>query len=132
MSKNFVQLIKQIAMDSVKAAKICDYVTGVITSVDPLKVKITNSFEIEGEFLVVPQSMTDHEVEITIKKEYGWKTKDKSGGSGEDAFATHSHDVALDKAKIKIHNALKAGDKVLMIRKSGGQEFVIIDKVVDE
>ena len=67
-SGNLVQLIKKIAMDAVRAAKMCDYVTGVVTSEDPLKVKITNSFEIGEEFLMVPQSMTDHEVEVTIKK----------------------------------------------------------------
>ena len=128
-SGNMVQLIKKIAMDAVRAAKMCDYVTGVVTSADPLKVKITNAFEIGDEFLVVPQSMTDHEVEITVKKEYGWKTKDQSDGS---AAASHNHDIVLEKVKIKIHNALKAGDEVLMMRKSGGQEFVVIDKVVEE
>lgn len=111
-------------MDAVRAAKMCDYVTGVVTSKDPLKVKITNSFEIGEEFLVVPQSMTDHEVEVTIKKEYGWKTKDRSGGAGDD--------IVLENVKIMIHNSLKAGDEVLMMRKSGGQEFVVIDKVVKE
>lgn len=123
-SGNLVQLIKKIAMDAVRAAKMCDYVTGVVTSEDPLKVKITNSFEIGEEFLVVPQSMTDREVEVTIKKEYGWKTKNRSGGTGDD--------IVLENVKIMIHNALKAGDEVLMMRKSGGQEFVVIDKVVKE
>nr|UWD76695.1 MAG: Protein of unknown function (DUF2577) [Bacteriophage sp.]UWG11962.1 MAG: Protein of unknown function (DUF2577) [Bacteriophage sp.]UWG21595.1 MAG: Protein of unknown function (DUF2577) [Bacteriophage sp.] len=123
-SGNLVQLIKKIAMDAVRAAKMCDYVTGVVTSEDPLKVKITNSFEIGEEFLMVPQSMTDHEVEVTIKKEYGWKTKNRSGGTGDD--------IVLENVKIMIHNALKAGDEVLMMRKSGGQEFVVIDKVVKE
>lgn len=127
-SGNLVQLIKKIAMDAVRAAKMCDYVTGVVTSEDPLKVKITNSFEIGNEFLVVPQSMTDHEIEVTIEKEYGWKTKVQSGGSG----TSHNHDIALEKVKIKVHNALKAGDEVLMMRKSGGQEFVVMDKVVKE
>ena len=123
-SGNLVQLIKKIAMDAVRAAKMCDYVTGVVTSEDPLKVKITNSFEIGEEFLMVPQSMTYHEVEVTIKKEYGWKTKNRSGGTGDD--------IVLENVKIMIHNALKAGDEVLMMRKSGGQEFVVIDKVVKE
>ena len=123
-SGNLVQLIKKIAMDAVRAAKMCDYVTGVVTSEDPLKVKITNSFEIGEEFLMVQQSMTDHEVEVTIKKEYGWKTKNRSGGTGDD--------IVLENVKIMIHNALKAGDEVLMMRKSGGQEFVVIDKVVKE
>ena len=71
-SGNLVQLIKKIAMDAVRAAKMCDYVTGVVTSEDPLKVKITNSFEIGEEFLVVPQSMiSKHDIEAIIKKEYG-------------------------------------------------------------
>lgn len=131
-NSNLVQLIKQIAMDAVNTAKMCDYQTGVVTSIKPLKIKITNSLEIGSEFLVVPQSMTDYEMEISIDKKYGWKTQDKAGGSGESAFASHMHEIALEKVKVKVHNALKKGDRVLMLRKSGGQQFVIIDKVVDE
>lgn len=52
------------------------------------------------------------------------ETKNRSGGTGDD--------IVLENVKIMIHNALKAGDEVLMMRKSGGQEFVVIDKVVKE
>ena len=38
--------------------------------------------------------------------------------------------ISGSEQKIKMNNALKKGDKVLMIRKWGGQDFIIVDKVV--
>jgi len=34
------------------------------------------------------------------------------------------------KQTMKVFNALKKGDKVVMIRKWGGQDYIVIDKVV--
>ena len=43
---------------------------------------------------------------------------------------SHSHKVVSSKDKtITIHNALKIGDKVALIRKTGGQSYFILDKI---
>ena len=44
-SSNFTQLIKQIAMDAVRASKPCDYEIGTVTRTSPLVVKKSNEIE---------------------------------------------------------------------------------------
>ena len=131
-NSSLIQLIKQMAVEAVRASKPCDYIVGSVTETDPLKIKVSNTLILEEEFLDLTRNGTDYETVVSITKEYDWKTQDKSGGSGYSAFETHSHDIVTEKKKIKIHNALKADDKVLMLRKSGGQEFIVIDRMVTD
>lgn len=100
---NLVQLIKRIAVEAVLASKPCDYTIGTVTSASPLKIKVSQTLELEEDFLHLARSVTDYETEIT---------------------SNHTH------KKIVIHSALKKGEKVLMIRKAGGQDYIVIDRVV--
>jgi hypothetical protein len=97
---------------------------GTVVSESPLKVQITNLFTIPQSMLVVPKHLTDYEVEVTVD----WTTESKSGGSDDSSFASHNHEI-VGKNKMKIHNALKNGDKVALIRKHGGQSFYILDRI---
>lgn len=102
-SSNFTQLIKQIAMDAVRASKPCDYEVGTVTKTSPLTIKKSNDLEIDEEFLHLSRAVTDYEV---------------------------VHEINNIKQKYKVLNALEIGEKVLMIRKNGGQEYMIVDRVV--
>ena len=50
------------------------------------------------------------------------------GGSGAAAYEAHKH-AYVGKKTFKVHNALKAGEKVLLIRVQQGKKFVVIDRV---
>ncbi len=41
---------------------------------------------------------------------------------------SHNHNISGNKS-ITIHNALKQGDKVILIQQRGGQKFVVLDKI---
>lgn len=125
---NLVQLIKRIAVDAVRASKPSDYVTGVVTGTSPLKIKVSQTLELEDDFLLLSRSVTDYETEVSIPESAGWKTM-KNDGDG--SLGEHKHGIAIEKRKITVHNALEAGEKVLMIRKSGGQKYIVIDRVVN-
>lgn len=114
---NLVQLIKRIAVEAVQASKPCDYTIGTVTSASPLKIKISQTLELEEDFLHLARSVTDYETEITVKD---WNT---------EIASNHTHPIK-GKKKIVIHSALKKGEKVLMIRKAGGQDYIVIDRVV--
>lgn len=98
-NSSLIQLIKQMAVEAVRASKPCDYLVGVVMETEPLKIKVSNTLVLEEDFLELTRNVTDYETVIENKK-------------------------------IKIHNALKVDDKILMLRKSGGQEFIVIDRVV--
>ena len=57
------------------------------------------------------------------------ETDYKSGGSGDSSFASHNHAVT-GKKTMTLHNALKKGEKVALLRTQGGQQYVVIDRVV--
>lgn len=40
----------------------------------------------------------------------------------------HAHNI-IGKKTLIIHNALKDGDKVILIRQQGGQKYVVLDKI---
>ena len=121
MASGLVSLIKQIAMEAVDNSKIPDLRFGTVISESPLKVQVTNQFIIPSSMLIVPQHLTDYEVEITTSG-YGWETKDNLG---------HTHGIDINKLKMKIHNKLKSGDKVALLRKQGGQSYFILDRLVE-
>lgn len=50
MSDSLVQLIKKIAMDAVRSAKMSDYKIGTVSGVSPLIIKMSNTLEIDEDF----------------------------------------------------------------------------------
>ena len=127
MASGLIDVMKRAAIDANESNKPADLRFGTVTSESPLKVQITNQFILPESILIVPEHLTDYEIEVTVKSEYGWNTQNRSGGSGDSAFASHNHDIAFDKKKILVHGALKVGDKVALMRKQGGQFYYILE-----
>lgn len=124
MSSGLVGVIKQIAMDAVDNSKIPDLRFGTVISDSPLKVQVTNQFIIPSSMLIVPQNLTDHELDVTIDASYGWGTENEIVDG-----QPHKHQLNIGEQKLKIHNRLKTGDKVVMLRKQGGQSYFILDRL---
>ena len=99
----WVQLMKRAAMEAVNASKPCSYCIGMVTGENPLEIRISQAVTIDADFLDMPEKMTDYNARIEI-----------------DGI-TH---------ECVIKNSLKTGEKVLLLRKAGGQRFAVIDRVV--
>lgn len=124
MATGLIDIMKRAALDANDNSKPTDLRYGTVTSVSPLKVQITNQFTIPASMLVVPKSLTNYSVGVTVN----WNTGETSGGTGEASFAGHTHTVSGSKT-ITINNALKVGDKVALLRQAGGQSYFILDKI---
>ena len=124
MSTGLIDIMKRAALDATDNAQMCDLRFGKVVSTKPLKVQVTNLFTIPEALLVVPEHLTDHSVTVTVN----WNTVSESGGSGDSAFASHSHGINGTKT-MTIHGALKTGDKVALLRKQGGQSYFILDRI---
>lgn len=122
MSSGLVSVIKQIAMDAMDNSKMPDLRFGTVISTSPLKVQVTNQFTIPSSMLIVPQNLTDYEVDVTNSSSGSWETQEDSG---------HKHQITLGDQKMKIHNGLKTGDKVALLRKQGGQSYYVLDRLVE-
>lgn len=101
---NLTALIKRAAMEAVEAGKPTKVVYGQVYSKNPLKVKVSEKLILTSDVLIVPEYLTDHEIKLV---------------SG-DAEATYT-----------VKNALNTGDRVIMIRNNGGQQYFIIDRTVN-
>lgn len=132
MSTGLVDIMKRASMDAVDNAQMCDLRFGTVVSTSPLKVQVTNLLTIPESALIVPQHLTDYTVSVTVN----WSTEDHSythahsipdGNSGDNTY-THNHQVN-GKKSMTIHNALKSGDKVAILRKQGGQSYFILDRI---
>lgn len=88
---------------------------------------MVGDLKLEKDDFLVAEHLTDHEITVSVS---GWKTEDKSGGSGYAEFARHKHDIEVSKKKITIHNALKKGDLVLVQRMSD-EQYIIIERLVE-
>ncbi len=120
---NMTQLIKQMAMEAVTAGKPCDIITGAVISAKPLKIRLAQKKILTEDFLILTRNVTDYETAVTITSGFSPGSHSQYTGSGE-----HSHTVTQGKAVI--HNALKKGDQVVLLRQSGGQRYLVLDKVV--
>ena len=116
---NIIQLIKRAAVEAVEAKKPCTYTIGTVTSVSPLKIKVSQTLELEEDFLDLSRNVTDFKTKITMDAQEVYHTEH-----------IYPSTTWIDAQEITVHNALKKGDKVLMLRKAGGQKYAVIDRVV--
>ena len=123
---DFIKTMKNAAVDAVEAGKPTSVIFGTVQSVSPLTVFVYAKLTIPEKALVLSRNVTDFDTAVTVN----WRTENTSGGGGGyDAFSSHSHAITGRKP-IRVHNALKAGEKVILIRMAGGQKYLIIDRVV--
>lgn len=131
MATGLIDIMKRAAIDAVNNAQPCDLRYGTVVAVDPLEIKVTNVLTLPEEVLTVPQHLTDYEVEVTVTSGYGWKTEEQTNGTDGTELLRHNHDhnITINKQKMLIHNKLKVGDKVSMLKAVGGQAYYILDRV---
>lgn len=100
-----LKIIKKAAVEAVDASKPCGVYFGKVVSVSPLKISVEQKLTLGREQLILCRGVVDYETEITMQ-------------SGT-------------KKKALIHNALKTGERVAMVRVQGGQKFLVLDRVGD-
>ena len=109
--------MKVAALKAVEASQPCDFCFGKVTSVSPLKVSVEQKMTLGSAQLILSRNVTDYSVDVTID----WTT---------ESADSHKHSVS-GKKKMTIHNGLKIGDEVILLKKKGGQKYLILDRVVN-
>ena len=117
---NLTATLKQLVKETMDTFDLSDVISGAVTKINPLEVKIDPKLTLEEDFLILTNNVKDYTVDITVED---WQTE--FYGSSE---YRHNHAVK-GKKKITVHNALKVGDEVIMLQQKGGQMYVILDKI---
>ena len=122
---DLIRIMKKASLDAVESTKPVNVVFGKVTSESPLKILVEQKITLTAAQLILTRNVTDFNNEITV---IDWTTENRSGGSGYDSFSSHNHDL-IGRKKIIVHNALKAGEEVVLIRQQGGQKYIVIDRL---
>lgn len=101
-----IDIIKQASLGAVGSANPVNILFGEVLNINDFKVKVDQKLILSKEFFIIPESLIRYEVDL-------------SHGVGGSALE-----------KLVIREGLKQGDKVLLLRVQGGQQYVILDKVV--
>lgn len=128
---NFVKLIKKAALEAVYASKPANMVFGKVISASPLKIKVDQKLILTEKQLVLARDVTDYEIEMEPSlngQPHYHLTENRSGGSGDPAFASHNHEYRGRK-KFIVYNALKTGEEVILMQIAGGQQYIVIDRI---
>lgn len=117
-ANDLVRVIKKAAEDANQAGYPVNVMTGTVTGVSPLTVTVEQRFTLSSAFLIVPEHLTDHKVNMSF-----------AGQTDEAGDPAHRHGYG-GQLTMTVHNGLKSGDSVVLIRQQGGQKYLIVDRVV--
>ena len=126
LNESPANLIRAMVAQTTAAGKPSDLVFGVVTSDDPLEIKIDDKRTLAADFIMLSDMVRDYEVDISVSH----MTETKGGGSGDASYESHAH-AYRGRKKITVHNKLKNGEKVIMLRQAGGQLFYVLCRVAE-
>ena len=118
-----VNIIKEIASTVIQNGEPMEVIVGEVVSASPLEIKIDPKLTIPEENIVLTKNTSEWTMEMSVDH----VTENRSGGGGYAEFASHDHEYKGRK-KYLIHNQLVVGDKVIMLKETGGQRYIALDR----
>lgn len=109
---NMLEAVKLLAYDVLQQENLADICYGTVTETEPIKVMLEQKLELTEPFLVLSQNVTKHYESFYMRK------KD-------------SNDV-WEHYEIIIEKELKKGERVILMKMTGGQRYVVLDRVGEE
>lgn len=122
-ARDLVRLVKQAALDAVANGKPSGVYFGTVEGVSPLKIRLEQKMLLGPAQLILARNVTDHKTWITVDPKDHHTTMVQPC-----SIPPHKHDFE-GKKEVTIHNALRTGEKVMLIREQGGQRFIVTDRV---
>lgn len=148
-----IEAAKIAALQAVEANNPSGVYFGTVTSASPLKINVDQKMTLESPQLVLTRNVTEHKIEMTVFHDTEDETQhthlidnetahihaiqDTHTGGGSSSPAIHSHTMQpsshrhayVGRKTFTVHNGLVAGEKVLLLRVQGGQQFIVLDRV---
>ena len=126
--------IKNIALNALEASKPSGIFFGTVVSASPLKIQVEQKMTLGAEFLVLSTLVQDFVVSMTVDHQTEAETEhthiihDTYTDGGTSDPTEHLHEYKGTKS-FRVHLGLRAGEKVILRRVQGGQQFIVLDRV---
>lgn len=122
--EKLVKLLKQLSNDTINNSEPFEYRKGKVETIAPLTVRIDQKILLEEDELILTHLVKDYEVDISVSHE----TKEfELVENLPTDIKTHKHEYKGRK-KIKIHQGLKVGEEVILLKVQGGQNYILLDR----
>lgn len=152
---DMIETIKRAAIDAVNSENPVTVCYGEVISASPLKIRVDQKITLDSNQLVLTRNVTNYTVDMTVNTStesalaintghtHSFNGATQNGGTDAHTHAytgttqtggaqnlEHSH-AFTGRKTYTVCNGLKNGDSVLLLRVQGGQQYVVIDKVVN-
>ena len=118
---SLVNAIKQAAKDAIDREMPSCFMYGVVQQLQPLSILVDNRFCIGESQLIVPKRFRTQE-----EFDDHWHTIEPVDTTVADK---HKHRTQPHVTHIAYWRGLQIGDKVILLRNAGGQEFLVLEVV---
>lgn len=127
---NLIEIIKQAAVEAVKASNPCAIMFGKVISTSPLKINVEQRLTLDESHLILTSNVRDYKTKISfdnpgiknIVKNY---TMDDIPGT--DYKLSYQQPIQNE---ITVYNGLKMNESVILLQIQGGQKYIVLDRVV--
>ena len=127
-----VRAVKKAAVEAVRAEYPMGVCHGTVTGISPLEITTDQKLILGEKQLILTNAVRDYTVEMTVDHvteviSHGHPVTDTYTGGGTAQPVDHSHPYKGRKS-FRVHLGLKMGEKVILVRCDGGQQFVVLDR----
>lgn len=127
-----VRAVKKAAVEAVRAENPMGVCHGTVTGLSPLEITTDQKLILGKKQLILTNAVRDYTVEMTVDHvteviSHGHSVTDTYTGGGTAQPVDHSHPYKGRKS-FRVHLGLKMGEKVILVRCDGGQQFVVLDR----
>ena len=121
-----IDVVKRVAQQTNEASTPMIIMFGIVEVVNPIRILVDNRFRIEGEMVIVPKELIIRTEDLTHNHTVPQNTTETS--------EAHTHVVPQNETQNKlgvlvIREGLTVGDKVILLRNYGGQEFLVLGRM---
>ena len=118
-----VNTIKEIASTVISNGEPMEVIVGEVVSVSPLAIKIDPKLTVPEENIILTKNTCEWTMDMSVYQ----VTENRAGGGCMAEYASHNHDY-VGRKKYLVHNQLVMGDKVIMLKETGGQRYIALDR----
>ena len=127
-----VRAVKKAAVEAVRAENPMGVCHGTVTGLSPLEITTDQKLILGEKQLILTNAVRAYTVEMTVDHvteviSHGHSVTDTYTGGGTAQPVDHSHPYKGRKS-FRVHLGLKMGEKVILVRCDGGQQFVVLDR----
>ena len=111
------QTIRKMINESLDYKNISDWEYGTVVKSEPLEIMVNQKITLSKSFLEVLPQLSDYKIKVEYEKD-----PEPQPGNDEE-------EPEIIEKEVTIKNSLEIGDKVILLKKSEGQRYLVLAKI---